>query len=76
MSVLNISVSQFNSVNELIKIYQVVKIRDPISVTACSLLRLQVVVLGMPSKKKEKNFRQLSKRWEGLTLKSKIKIGN
>ena len=26
--------------------------------------------------KKEKNFRQLSKRWEGVTLKSKIKIGN
>ena len=26
--------------------------------------------------KKEKNFRQLSKRWEGVTLKPKIKIGN
>ncbi len=27
-------------------------------------------------KKKEKNFRQLSKRWEGVTFKPKIKIGN
>ena len=26
--------------------------------------------------KKEKNFRQLSKRWEGVTLKPRIKIGN
>ena len=26
--------------------------------------------------KKEKKFRQLSKRWEGVTLKTKIKNGN